>query len=336
MISAQESTTNESERNYEGDIDVPLAPVSGPDDRQLLPRDLFRRSPAQFAVKFVFACALVAAGWVTIALFHSWVAIAVAIVVNGLIYAHLVELQHECLHGHAFDTPGVNRFFGILCGIFMMSSHSHYRYDHLRHHANLGTPRNSEHFEYRFQNLDSLAGFARSFFDLSRYKRVARFTLLALAWRPLPGIDKASYNRAIKQEYLINGAVLVASVIWTVQTGSLLVLLAWWLPAVLISEGTHFLIEMPEHFGLNTQTDPNVLTNTRTVRTSPIVQWFVNGNDIHTSHHYHQGVPMCNVRRLNQLLESRLAVVESSYRDFFSKVLAGRIRQNWDATCMVR
>jgi fatty acid desaturase len=336
MTNAQGRAVISVAQNYEGDVDVPLAPVKGLDERRHLPRDLFVRMPARFVAKFSFAMLVILGGWLAIVVFQNWLIVPIVIITNGLMYAHLVELQHECLHGHAFNSVRLNRLFGVLCGVFMMSSHSHYRYDHLRHHAHLGTPENKEHFDYRFQNLDSVPGFARSFFDLSRYKRVTRLTLLALGWRHLPGIDKASYDRDIKQEYILNFALLVAGIVYTWQYGSSLVALAWWLPALLVSEGTHFLIEMPEHFGLNTQTDANVLTNTRTVNTSPIVSWLVNGNDIHSAHHYHQGVPMCNVRRLNGMIKARLSVVAPSYRSFFSDVLAGRIRQHEAATCMKR
>jgi fatty acid desaturase len=336
MLDLAPSTHGRSEPNYEGSLDAPLAPIDGNDERFLLPRDLFERRPALFSLKFGFAIFVIGAGWLTIAFSGSWAAILPAMVVNGLMYAHLVELQHECLHGHAYNAPWLNRLFGTLCGVFMLSSYSHYRYDHLRHHAHLGTSFNKEHFNYRFQNLDSIWRFARSVFDLSRFRRVAVLTLDALRWRHIAGIDKRTYDRNIKQEYLLNAAILLGSAWWTLQSGSLLVLLAWWVPAVLVSEGVHFLIEMPEHFGLDSQTDANVLTNTRTIRTGPVVAWFVNGNDIHTAHHFHQGVPMCNVRRLHRFIEPRIAVTELSYRSFYSDVIAGRIKQQQDETCMTR
>ena len=75
------------------------------------------------------------------------------------------------------------------------------------------------------------------------------------------------------------------------------------LPLLLIAEPMHFLIELPEHFGLNTQTDPDVLVNTRTVAAGPFLQWFTNGNNLHTAHHYHQGVPMTNMRELQKMID---------------------------------
>ncbi|MEH2390260.1 MAG: fatty acid desaturase [Nostoc sp.] len=336
MIQSIKDQKSLFEDNLEGDVNVLLAPVSGKDERQQLPRELFNRKPAIFIAKLSFALALVIISWITILFKPFWSLILLAMIVNGLMYAHLVELQHECLHGHAFLSPKLNRFFGIICGIFMMNSYSHYRYDHLRHHAYLGSFRNKEHFDYRFQNLNSLLGLTLSFFDLSRYKRIAHFTLLTIFWRPLPGIEKENYNRNIKQEYLFNFMLLVASIVLTVYTGTSIFILAWWVPSLLLAEGVHFMIEMPEHFGLNTQTDANVLSNTRTINTSRLMSWFVNGNNIHTAHHYHQGVPMCNVQALHKLIEPKIMVVEPSYRYFYDQVFRGRIQQNVDETCMER
>lgn len=341
MTSTSVISRDAVEDDLEGDFDVALAPIAGQDERNSLPNALFQRKPSNFLAKFLLASCLIIAGWAAIAfapasLFAKIPVVAIAIIINGLMYSHLIELQHECLHGHAFHSPRVNRLFGVVCGIFMMTSYSHYRYDHLRHHAYLGSSRNLEHFNYRFQNLDSLSGFTRSFFDLSRYKQVIEFSLLSFTERPIPDVDKKKYNQHIKQEYAIYFIILMLSIAFSVYAGTSLILLAWWIPALLVSEGVHFMIEMPEHFGLNTQTDADVLTNTRTIRTSPLVSWFVNGNDIHTAHHYHQGVPMCNVRKLNSLIEDKIAIIEPSYRSFFWNVVTGKIRQRLDETCMNR
>ncbi len=322
--------------NLEGDVDVPLAHISGKDMRRQMPREMFQRKPALFLLKFFFAIGIIATGTAAMFFYPTWPVIAVAVIVNGMMFAHLIELQHECMHGHAFRSPGANRFFGVASGIFIMSSHSHYRYDHLRHHAYLGTERNTEHFNYRFQNLDSVFGFARAFFDLSRYKRVFSIIWMGVTGKPIPGIEKDKYDRDIKHEYYIYLSLVVLSIAYTVYSGSWLVALAWWIPALIVAEGVHFLIEMPEHFGLNTQTQPNVLSNTRTIRTWPIVAWFVNGNDLHTAHHYHHGVPMCNIKALHNLIADQIVVVEPSYFSLYKNIIAGKVVHPRDITCMDR
>ena len=328
--------TNKTEYTLEGAENVILAPVKGKDSRRSLPKDFFDKNGPLFLLKFFFAFGLIAASWYTIYSGFSVVASVVAAIVAGLIYAHLIELQHECLHHHAFKAGAPNRLFGVLSGIFMFSAHSHYRYDHLRHHAYLGTPKNKEHFEYRFQDLNSVSGFLAAFFDLTRFKKVFNIMIDTLTFRPLREVKNRKYHKHIKQEYFFYLVLFIASVIYTVQTGDLFFLYAWWLPTLIVSEGAHFMIEFPEHFGLNTQTNPDVLVNTRTIYTNPIAQWYVNGNNLHTAHHYHQGVPMCNIVKLHKTIEKDIYCVNNSYMGFYRDVIKGNLQHDALETCMER
>ena len=324
------------DRTLDGSTEVRLAPVRGKDPRRNLPRSLFRKRPSRFVAKFGLATAIVAAGYAVIGFDLAWPLQVVAGVALGLMYAHLVELQHETLHEHAFNSRRLNRAFGFLSGLFMFSSYSHYKYDHLRHHATLGTDRNREFFNYRFYRLDSPLGFVRGMWHLGRYADVFRDIGRSLIWRPIPGI-RAFDNRRIETEYRLFAAFLIAVVAFTVSTGNLFFVFAWILPVLLISEPAHFLIELPEHFGLNTQNEPDVLSNTRTVRTGALAKWFTNSNNLHTAHHFHQGVPMVNVVELQSMIDPKVRAVEPSYRVFLWKVLKGEIRyDDLGATCMTR
>ncbi|AVT28454.1 fatty acid desaturase [Plantactinospora sp. BC1] len=316
-----------------------LAPVRGEDARRALSREYFVKKPGRFVTKFVFAFALIVAGWVAVALVQHWAVTVAAVLVLGLMYAHLVELQHECLHEHAFQRRIWNRICGVLCGLFMLSSFWHYKHDHLRHHAFLGTPQNQEFFNYRFRNLDRWygLGFALAALHPGRYWTTLRDIVRSCLGRPIPGIDRARDLRRIQYEYRLMAVLLVAAVVATVVTGSPYLLLVWLLPAMLVAEPAHYLIEMPEHFGLNTQSDDNVLTNTRTIRASKFAQWYTNYNNLHTAHHYHQGVPMAQAPSLHALIEPRVVPVESSYWHFYRLVITGRITSvRADETCMTR
>jgi hypothetical protein len=122
-------------------------------------------------------------------------------VVVGLMYAHLVELQHKCLHNHAFDSRRINRAYGFVCGMFMLSSYSYWQYEYLRHHASLGKPNNREFFDYRFQYLGNASGFIRAAFHLGRYVGVARDLGRAVTNRPIPGISRERDRKRIAAEY---------------------------------------------------------------------------------------------------------------------------------------
>lgn len=324
-----------SDRLLYGSTDVPLAPVRGVDTRRDLPKGLFSKRPGHFTAKLVFALALIGAGWAAIALTSNWLVITLAVLVNGLMYAHLVELQHECLHEHAYSRRWLNRLAGFACGVPMLSSFWHYKYDHLKHHAYLGTPQNREFFNYRFRDLESVPGFLRGCFHLGRYRDVAVNIGRSLLGRLDPQVTKPLAAKKIRTEYLALAVVLTVVIACSIATSSLVVLIAWAVPVLAISEPAHFLIELPEHFGLNSQTDPNVLTNTRTVRAGRFARWFTNGNDLHTAHHFHQGIPMARVPELHALIEERIATIEPSYPAFYKKVLNGQLKYvNSSETCM--
>ncbi|MDE9431248.1 fatty acid desaturase family protein [Xenorhabdus bovienii] len=325
--------------NSESSADVPLAPSKDKDLRRRLPREYFVKRPALFISKIVFAFALIALGWYgvgyalnTPVTIGSILAAIGGMLLSGLIYPHLVELQHECLHDHAFKSAKLNRLFGVLVGLFMFNSHSHYRYDHLRHHAYLGTEQNVEHFDYRFNDLASPKGFAIAFFDLNRYRRVFNILGAAFTGKPISGVNKEQAQRDIKQEYVFYMLMFILSVVASVYFQTWLFALAWWLPTLVIAEGAHFMIEMPEHYGLDTQSSPDVLKNTRTISTNRLIAWYVNGNHTHTAHHFHQGVPMCHVKKLNELIKPQLQVVETSYFAFYRNVISGRIRSYVDVS----
>ena len=318
--------------------DALLAPVRGEDRRRALPKEQFQKKPSRFVGKFLSALAMIAAAWAAIAWGPGWVAAAAAVPL-GLAYAHLVELQHECLHEHAFRRRGLNRFCGVICGMFMLSSFWHYKHDHLRHHAFLGTPQNREFFNYRFRDLHRWMGigFLRAALNLGRYRTVGADVARSYLGRPIPNVPRPRDAAKIRSEYLLLGAAIVAATAYTVLTGDLVFVYAWLLPAVLVAEPAHFMIELPEHFGLNTQTDANVLTNTRTITASRFAQWFTNYNNLHTAHHYHQGVPMAQIIRLHSLIADRVVPVEASYWSFYRKVITGEIRyRNMAETPMTR
>jgi fatty acid desaturase len=318
--------------------DAVLAPVRGEDRRRSLPKEHFQKRPSRFAGKFLSTLALIAAVWAAIAWGPGWVAMA-SVVPLGLAYAHLVELQHECMHEHAFRRRGLNRFCGVVCGMFMLISFWHLKHDHMRHHAFLGTPRNREFFNHRFRDLHRWTGigFVRAAVNLGRYRNVGADVVRSYFGRPIPGVSRPLDVVKIRREYRLLGVAVVAAVAYTVLTGDLVLVFAWLLPCVLVAEPAHFMIELPEHFGLNTQTDPNVLTNTRTINASRFAQWYTNYNNLHTAHHYHQGVPIAQITRLHTLIADRVVPVETSYWSFYRKVITGEIRyRNLAETSMTR
>ena len=213
--------------------------------RQSLPRELFEIQGYKFVLKFLLAFGIIAG---MVALFSAtsspWRLISIPVL--GLMFAHLVELQHECLHEHAFRSRKLNRFFGFLCGIFMFSSYWHYKYDHLRHHAYLGTSQNYEHFDYKHADINNLPRLMLAAFSLSRYRLLARRIFLSLLNTSLEGVSNAAVCNRIKSEYrLLLLIFALASVAATVSVNLEILFFCWIVPALFVAEPVHFLIETP-------------------------------------------------------------------------------------------
>jgi fatty acid desaturase len=313
-----------------------LPPVAGVDDRSRLPRDLFERQPGHFLARFGLALILTAGCIVFVVYTKSMILTGIGLFVLGMFYGHLVEFQHECLHGHAFRSKQLNKWLGRISGMFFLSSYTHYKVEHLRHHATLGTAANTEFFDYRFSNLNSLRGFFFGAYSMARYPRIFKYMWQALRGKPFTCANQISDQKDIRNEYLQYGALIAAAVGLSIFFHTWIVAELWVLPLLLSGEATHFLIELPEHYGLNTQKLPDVLSNTRTIGGSALSRWFTNWNNYHTAHHYHPGVPMVKVSKLNSLIQPKVQVYARSYTGFYRSVIQGKIHHDASISCMKR
>ncbi|GGK27918.1 fatty acid desaturase family protein [Salinarimonas ramus] len=134
-------------------------------------------------------------------------AVAGAMIMLGLFYAHFTELQHELLHGHAFRSQGVSRALGVVCGLPMLISYSHYRFSHLRHHALLGTAGNKEFFDYPKRGLDSPGKLLLAAMSPGRFVTLASRIANAFLGRQ---IDEDARNHRthaqIRSDYILFGS----------------------------------------------------------------------------------------------------------------------------------
>lgn len=267
----------------------------------------------------VFAACL-GIGYAAILSGHLLGAIAGTLIV-GAMYAHGVELTHQFLHGTGFRSRAANRSFGFLCALPMFVSHSHYRALHLAHHRNLGTPANSEFFNYgNIKGKPLLVILARSF-SLARYLGLGRNLCRALTGTPAPGAGNAAERRAIRVEYLAMLATLVGAIAFTAVTRSDLAIRLWLIPLLLVAEPVHFWVELPEHFGCDLTTR-NVLHNTRTIEGSWLSFWFTNGNNFHVEHHLYPRVAIDQLPHVHQTLRGQLPYFNPSYASFLGTVIA--------------
>lgn len=296
---------------------------------------LLKRTPIITTFKFLLAFSFILAVLVFVHVRHIvklpphliWPIITFLCLIQGLMFAHFTELQHELLHSHGFSSNRINRFLGFFCGIFMGSSFSHYRYSHLIHHKFLGTPKNSEFFIYPKRGLNSPLKLALAALDPSRFFRVGRLMAHCLTGGAVKDIYEPRQCAQAATEYALYGIIFISASAYTVVSRDVTLIVAWALPLILVAEPVHFLLELPEHFGLNAYGERDISLSTRTIDGSLLSTWYTNGNNLHTAHHSLASVPMTKIRKLNALIKEQggIGVYEPTYWSFYSKVMSGEL-----------
>lgn len=220
--------------------------------------------------------------------------VIVGVLLNGMMFAHGVELQHQCLHGSGFHSKFANSMTGHLLGAPMLVSFTGYQKAHLWHHRFLGTDRDQEFFDYD-------RGQTPSPWQLIQY---------TFAWRRF---------RKLGWKF----ALAVGAGILTALLGNSLLLLAWILPLIAIAEPVHNLVELPEHLGCDTRSR-DVFRNTRSITSNAFMTWFTNGNNLHVEHHKFPGVPLQFLTEIHAKTATSIVHLDRTYIDFFRKCLIER------------
>ena len=211
--------------------------------------------------------------------------------IAGAMYAHAVELQHQCLHYTAFNEKNKNKFFGILLGLPMFVKFSQYREEHLKHHKNLGTKDNKEFFDDRFKRYKEL------------FKNINFNNMESVAILILPTLTFTLL--------FFNNFILVK---------------IWLLPVLIFGEIIHFLVELPEHYKCN-NFDKNPLMNSRTIKGSLFSFWFTNGNNFHIEHHTLAAVPIDKLPILHNLIQKEIVYYEKKYLDFYLSIFTNKLKK---------
>ncbi|MDV9173510.1 fatty acid desaturase [Streptomyces sp. W16] len=287
---------------------------------------LFRRAHVNaadermFIFKLFVAYALWALG-VALALWSGlWPLRVLGVVLIGVMYAHWLELQHQCLHHSAFRRARRHRIAGVPLGLPMLVSYSHYRVLHLQHHRYLGTDQDSEFFGFDSRQPVTWGALVREALAFGRLGGAVVDVVRAWtgSWTYDSGQIAPARKRDVVAEYRLFSLPILAAVALVVLGRGELVLWVWLLP-LLVAVPLHFLVELPEHIMCdNSSTD--VLTNTRSITGSWFSTWYTNGNNLHIEHHAAMAVPINQLRERHGLTLTYAKHTSPSYPQFFRAI----------------
>jgi fatty acid desaturase len=223
-------------------------------------------------------------------------------------------LSHEGHHHLLFRRHAINHGANVALCLPLLHSPTAYRVLHELHHRFLGGPGDPD--EYRNYTGDPRLRWALQWIRLTMGTLVYMPLIPVVAWRRANGHDRWR----IAGEYAGMLAVWVAIFAWI----PLQVLLQVWLiPGVLV--GYISAVRALAQHALTHAGDP--LLASRSVRSNPVVSFFLLNENYHLEHHLFPEVPSYNLPRLRALISSR--VPHSIEAPSYSRFLAGFV-----ARCM--
>ncbi len=231
--------------------------------------------------------------------------------IQGVLIVFVFGALHETVHLTAFRSDILNRLVGHITGFASFLPARHFRYFHLAHHKftqdperdpELASPKAATPWQY----LKYMSGLPEWAF------RICALFRNAVVPNTDPYVPERGRARVMHEArlYLAGYGVLLAV---SVVAQSALLIWVWLIPVVL---GQPFMrgFLLAEHAGCPPTGD--MLENTRTTYTNPVVRFLAWNMPYHIEHHAYPAVPFYNLPTFHQILKDHLVHTENGYLRF--------------------
>jgi fatty acid desaturase len=267
-------------------------------------KQLTRRSDLRGLTYFLGHFGLIGCtGALLYAVYGSWLTVP-AMFVHGIVLACLFAPMHECSHGTAFRTRWLNEFAYWTVSLVYISQPTWYRYRHAVHHTYtqiqgkdpamvLPGPTTWQHY------IEQVVGWR---FWTTFPVAITKHALGTMRPQDSWYVPKADLPR-IYNEARIMIAVYGSVAAIAVYYGSLAPLMFWLLPRMM-GEPLQRMWRIAEHKGCDE--GPDVRTNTRSTRASPLMRALCWNMPYHSEHHVCPQVPFFALPKLNKIAGSQL------------------------------
>jgi fatty acid desaturase len=278
-----------------------------PIERQEL-RELRRLSDARGIIRLAsHVGALVAAGGlVALVPGGAWRLAAQAL--EGALLIFLFAPLHEAVHRTAFKNRRLNDAVAAVIGFALLLPADYFRFFHFAHHRytqdpardpELSTPKPAS----RGQWLWTVTG-------LPMWRDLALGLLRHAAGRVTEPFLSATPARRVVREARVHIALYLAIAVGSLVLHSDAAVVFWIVPALLGQPWLRLYL-MAEHTGCPFV--PDMLANSRTTATNPLVRFFAWNMPFHAEHHAFPAVPFHALPRLHERLAPAIRVTASGY-----------------------
>lgn len=287
-------------------MDEVFAPEDALDKRAL--KTLAERSDARGLTRLAAHGALIVATgvWVGAAFGSGW--LLPALVCHGIVLAFLFAPLHETIHYTAFRSRALNRLVGFLCGAVLFLPSEYFRAFHYAHHRHTQDP--SRDPELGRDKPESLGDYLLYLSGFVYWNEQALLFARLLAGRVEERFIPERRRKAVVREARGLAVLYVLVALISIDTGSAFALVYWLLPLAL---GQPFLraFLLAEHTGCPLV--PDMLKNSRTTNTNPLVRWLTWNMSFHAEHHAYPALPFHALPAAHRLLKDKIAVQAPDY-----------------------
>ncbi len=309
-----------------GGVGSQVWPLAGPEvlSRQVLKGLRARSNRPGFIHLAIHALALVlTGGLVALTAGTLWLQVP-ALLVYGTVIVLTFAPLHECSHGTAFKTRWINYAVGYVVATLTFRPFLYFKYRHAAHHT---YTQHSERDPDMVPFPRSFAGYAAQIIGAGFWPK-----LIGTLWRGVTGqfseSEKSflpeSVRGQVANEIRVQCLLYLAVLLLSLAFESTLALTYWLIPRIL-GEPVLRAIRMAEHTG--TAESPNLLANTRTTLTNPLLRLLYWNMPYHAEHHLASSVPFHALRRMHDQVAPHLECVSKGYLAVHAEILRSIWRQ---------
>lgn len=237
-----------------------------------------------------------------------------AIVGQGIGFCFLFCAMHEAGHGTAFKAKFINKLVTTIAGFLLFLGPLWFQSFHAAHHRHthdpeldpeLATPKPQTWGQYIFHISGIMIWISSVKSLLINARRVPTGAFI-------PASSRVPINREARLMLFIYSIIITGGLIFIPQY-----IFQFWLLPLLLGQPFLRLFLLAEHAGC--QHDPDMLKNSRTTRTNPLVLFLSWNMPYHTAHHSFPAVPFHQLPKFHQHIAQYAAVKSDGYGAFHRK-----------------
>jgi fatty acid desaturase len=244
----------------------------------------------------------------------------VALFCHGVAIVSLFAPFHESVHYTAFRTRSLDNLVAAVCGAAIFLPATFYRLIHFHHHRHTQDP--DQDPELIVPKPTTWVRYLLYITGIPLLLFLAATLMLNALGIPIRESDAVprSARPAVVREARVHLALYAVLAGASIYTGSTVVLMYWLIPVVLAYSFLCMYL-LAEHTGCpNT---PDLLENTRTTITNPIVRFLMWNMPYHAEHHLFPSVPFHALPSLHEKLRGKFRHVGSGYAAFHRSFVSG-------------